>query len=336
MEIDGIVPMRDFRRIDSKMSQKDGMKLLAGRLGLSAEKVRKLVRDRYPCGCPKEERRGFSSCYVKCFLMSDILFTDVLHVGYEELAHLGVGRRYLCNRILRAVVAGTCDAIDRSGKSGDFPPRSWMDERSAEITRKVQEDALNTVKSDKKELLQSIKVRMRNMSTQVLLDIADHCDAIRSRVAKSASRDPWSGLECLSGILRECRSRFYRVARSDDLKNRRRARRKSKFHRKPTEGFGTVSRRLAHAGFSVLLRGLTDLRKLMDPAVPNWYRRPTDPDWEEGLRGSRKPVVLKRRAMFDRYGLGSVPGITEPIDASEWGKVRTDWTMSEVKERFGK
>ena len=320
------------------MTQKEGIVLLTGRLGLTGGKLQELVRDRYPVGSPKEEKRGLRTCTVKCFLKSDIMFTDILHTDYEELKHLGIGRRYLMNKILRAVVSGTCDSIDPTGRSGDFPPRSWMDRGKAEKIRAVQEKSLNIVKVENARLLQSIKVRLRAAATHILVYMAMHCDAIRTTVCRSALMDQSSGLRCLSDLLVAYRDKFYRRVRSDDLKNRRRARRKSKFHRKPTENFGTVSRRLAHARFSVLYRGVTDLRKLLDPEVPNWYRRPTDEDWTEGMRcgeeGHRIPKTLCRKAMFRRYGLGSIPGLTEPVNDTDWFSLKTDWSVKEAKDLF--
>lgn len=330
--LEGITAIREFPRISGKMTQKDGIRLLAKRLGLTGGRLKELVRDRYPTGNPKEEKRGLNTCLVKCFLKSDIMFTDILHTDYDELKHLGIGRRYLTNKILRAVVAGTCDSMDPTGKAGDFPPRSWMDKDKAERMRVIQEKSLNIVKVENAKLLQSIKVRLRMAATQILVYMARHCDAIRTTVCRAAVSDRSNGLRCLSDILVAYRNKFYRRVRSDDLKNRRRARRKSKFHRKPTEAFGTVSRRLAHAGYSVLFRGMTDLKKLLDPNVPNWYRRPTDEDWTEGMRnGHRIPKTFCRKAMFRRYGLGSIPGLTEPVTDTEWGNLKTDWSMKEAK-----
>lgn len=321
--------------MNKPMSQREGLRILAGRLGLSGGKLNELVRDRYPVGFPKEEKRGLRTCTVKCFLKSDIMFTDVLHTGYGELKYLGIGRRYLINKILRAVVAGTCDSMDGTGMAGDFPPRSWMVPFKAEKMRLVQKKSLSLVKDENSRLLQSIKVRLRSASTQILEHMALHCDAIRANVGKATSNDPGCGLRCLSDILVAYRKKFFNRVRSDDLKNRRRARRKSKFHRKPTEAFGTVSRRLAHAGYSVLFRGMTDLKKLLDPSVPNWYRRPTDEDWKEGMRnGHRIPKSFRRVSMFKRYGLGSIPGLTEPLTDDEWTHAKTDWSMDEVRERF--
>lgn len=333
--LEGIIAVREFPKITGKMTQKEGIKLLAGRLGLTGGKLQELVRDRYPVGNPKEEKRGLKTCTVKCFLKSDIMFTDILHTDYEELKYLGIGRRYLINKILRAVVSGTCDSIDPTGKAGDFPPRSWMNSVKAEKMRIIQEKSLNIVKVENARLLQSVKVRLRSVATHILVYMAMHCDAIRTTVHRSALIDKSSGLRCLSDLLIAYRDKFYRRVRSDDLKNRRRARRKSKFHRKRTESFGTVSRRLAHAGFGVLYRGVTDLRKLLDPEIPNWYRRPTDEDWTEGMRnGHRIPKTFCRKAMFRRYGLGPIPGLTVPVQDSDWNDLKTDWSVKEAKDLF--
>lgn len=315
------------------MTQSEGLKLLSGRLGFTGGRLRRLVRDRYPLGCPKEEKRGLRSCCVKCFLRSDIMFTDVLHAGYDELKYLGIGRRYLTNKILRSIVAGECDAQDWTRVAGDFQPRSWMSPRKAERMREVQERCLYLVKNVNAKLLQSVKVRLRNASTHILLEISENCDRIRSMVREAALVKEGSGLRRFSRFLVEYRNRFNLETRKIDIRNRKIAKKKRKFHRTSSKPYGTVGRRMAHLGFSVLTRGLTDLRKLVDPNMPNWFRRPTDSDWSEGMGpNGRKPRTFNRKTTFVRHGLGDIPGVTTPVSSDEWFDLRTDWKMAEVKK----
>ena len=341
-EMDDLFSVVEYRTIDGPMSLKDGMHVLLGRLGMSCGKARKAVRDRYPSVAPKEERRSMGDFRVKCFVRSDILFTDVLHAGYDELRHLGIGRRYLVNKVLRAVVSGTCDAYDCTGQSGDFPPRSWLTQDAASSAMDVQSRAIMEVKVDGAKLLKSVKVRMQRASTDVLKCLSERCAEIRKGVREAVIKGEMTGLEYLSGVLDGFKDEYTYRIRVFDIKNRRKRAKmrrrirpdKYETKKRPFER-NTKSRQKSHIAFGLFLRGITDLRKLLDPSVPNWYRRPTDEDWTEGSRPgfSRKPVCMNRRALFRRNGLGDIPGITISIGAEDWSSARTDWTVDEARSR---
>jgi hypothetical protein len=327
MELEGLTPIQTFPVVDRPMSIGEGIEIMAHRLGLSGGRIRELARDRYPSRNPVEEGRSISKFKIKCFLRSDIIFTDILHTGYEELKHIGLGRRYLINKILRAVVAGTCDSVDPTGLSGDFPPRSWLGEEKARYVKSVQEKCLKAVKHDDAKLLKSIKVRLRGISTQILISLAERCDAIRTISRRFIQDGLGSGLRGFSNMLVSYRKRFIYQTRTFDCKNRKkRSKRKYK------------GRSKSHKGFSVFVRSVCDLRKLLDPSIPNWYRRPTDEDRNESGKSedinTRKPFHYKRISTFRKYGFSSIPGITEPVKAEEWNALRVDWTMSEARERF--
>jgi len=331
--LDGLVPLREFESIDKDMTPQEGVRILCRRLGTTPARVRREVRDRHPSGHPKEERRSLDRCHPKCFLRFDIMFTDVLHTCYWEMKHLGLGRRYLVNKILRAVLAGMCDAEDPTGAAGDFSPRSWTGDLRAGATKEVQLKCLDALKRGEAKLLQSVKVRLRKASTQVLLELEQRCPAIRS-MSRKAYASGASGLRWLSDMLTEYRRRFYRETRFDDFRNRMRRVKKKASTSGRSKTFRIAVLRKAHMSFSVFLRGMNDLRKLLDPSVPSWYRRPTDDDWKEGLRGSRIPVGISRGTTFRKYGLGPVPGIDGPLPAEEWARTRTDWSLSEARALF--
>lgn len=343
-----IESVQEFPVIDKKMSLAEGMKILAHRLNLSGARIQKLARDRCPMGSVKEERGSLKTFNVKCFLKSDIVFSDILHSGYHELKFLGIGRRYLINKILRSVLAGICDALDPTGQAGDFPPKSWMTTDQAERLTGMQQIAISVMKKDNAKLLQSLKVRLRRMATHVLLCIVAYISAIRKEVKKVSAKRLDMGVRRFSDLLCEYKDRFDYKVRKEDHKNRRKAvkrRRKkrymlfkSKKHYSGTNRLrNALKKTYEHMGASVLTRGLTDLRKTLDPTVPNWYRRPTDEDWNEGQRSDRrKPRTFRRKALFRKYGLGDIPGLTEPVTAQEWFGLRTDYTAQEVRDSFKK
>lgn len=320
--------MREYRRIEGPTPLKEGMMILAGRLGLSWERIRRLARDRHPSPVPKEERHSRDKFRCRCFLRSDIIFTDVLHTGYEELRHVGLGRWYLTCRILRAVVAGTCDYHDRSGQAGDFPPRSWMDSCAAERMKDLQERCLREVRSGEPGLMKSIQVRLRRVATPALMVLADSSGMIRSAVRRRLEAGTGSGLRCLSDILIASRKNLFTRARYADVTNRTRRRQVRSQTRRDRR-----SDVRSHNSYSLLKRGLNDLRKLMDPAVPCWWRRPTDEDWSEGMAPGRqrRPVSLSRGVLMANHGFGEIPGLCTPLSADDWGKVRTDWTVAEAR-----
>lgn len=327
MVLEGIEPVRTYPIVDKQMSIGEGIEIMAHRLGLSGGKIRELARDRYPSPTPVEEKRSISKFKIKCFVRSDIVFTDILHTGYEELKNLGLGRRYLINKILRAVVAGTCDSVDTTGLAGDFPPRSWLSKEKAEYIKDVQLKSLHAVKQEDAKLLKSIKVRLKRISTQILISLSEHCDAIRTISRRFIQDGLGGGLRGFSNMLISYRKKFLYQTRKEDCKNRKK-RSKRKYQ----------IRALAHKGSSFFVRSICDLRKLLDPSIPNWYRRPTDDDWfENGLTediNTRKPFHFKRISTFRKYGFGSIPGITEPVKAEEWRTLKFDWTISEARERF--
>jgi hypothetical protein len=283
-------------------------------------------------GSVLEERRSLDRL-PKCFVTFDILMTDVLHAGYDEVRRLGIGRRYLVNRVLRAVFSGKCDAADPTGRAGDFAPRSWMDRARAEAVLELQTRCLGEFRTGEARLLKSVRVRLGKASTHVLLELERNCSAIRS-LSRGAYASGRSGLEAFSDMLVAYRKRLFRETRLFDYKNRKRRRRVKAWTSGKSKDFVSAAKRKAHMGFSVFLRSVCDLRKLLDPNVPNWFRRPTDEDWAEGMRGegSRRPPFFKRRNMLRRYGIGPVPGISGPVDEDTWRSLRTDWSLSEARE----
>lgn len=327
MELEGLNPIMTFPVVDKPMSIGEGIEIMAHRLGLSGGRIRELARDRYPSRNPVEEGRSISKFKIKCFLRSDIIFTDILHTGYKELKFIGLGRRYLINRILRAVLAGTCDSVDTTGLAGDFPPRSWLPDEKAEYIKEIQTKCLRRMKHDDAKLLKSIKVRLRGISTQILISLSEHCDAIRTISRRFIQDGLGSGLRGFSNMLVSYRKKFLYQTRTFDCKNRKkRSKRKYK------------GRSRSHKGFSIFVRSVCDLRKLLDPSIPNWYRRPTDNDWNESGKtediNTRKPFHYRRISTFKKYGFGSIPGITEPVKAEEWKDLKIDWTMDEARSRF--
>lgn len=329
--LDGLLPMREYTRIDAKTPVRDGMRVFAKRLGLSAAKVRAMVRDRCPAGSAAEERRSLDKI-PRSFVAFDVMFTDVLHAGYDEVRHLGIGRRYLVNKVLRAVFSGKCDAADPTGRAGDFSPRSWMDQSTAEEVLKLQARCLEEFRTGEAGLLKSVRVRLGKASTHVLLELERNCSAIRS-LSRGAYASGCSGLRAFSDMLVAYRKRLFRETRLFDFKNRKRRRRVKAWTSGKSKDFQSATKRKAHMGFSVFLRSVYDLRKLLDPNVPNWFRRPTDEDWAEGLRGegSRRPPFFKRSNMLRRYGIGPVPGISGPVDEDTWRSLKTDWSLDEAR-----
>lgn len=346
MKVDNLVPMIDFPRITKEMSISEGIKILSSRIGLSITQVQKLARDRCPLREVLEERRHTNTFKVKCFLKSDIIFSDILHTGYDELRFLGIGRRYLINKILRSILAGVCDALDPSGRSGDFPPRSWLTPDTAEKIKGVQLIGLNIVKKENVKQLQSIKVRLRRVATPILLALTEQISGIRKEVRKASKINLFSGLKRFSKILKDYKKKFYSKTREYDIGNRKKVLKKQKKRKAilikanwkysgTRDLFKAVKRSESMRGYSLLARSLTALRKLVDPKVPNWYRRPTDIDWSEGIRSEkRKPHQLHRRTLFRKYGLGDIPGITLPLSVENWSSVRTSWTTQEVRDLF--
>lgn len=330
-DIDGLVPMRSFKVLDRDMPRLSGMRLLAERLGLSAAKAREMTRDRSPEEGVAEERRSLDRL-PKCFVTFDILMTDVLHTGYGELKHIGIGRRYLVNKVLRAVLAGKCDAEDVTGSAGDFLPRSWMIPSRAKSMHDIQVRCLEEFMVGEAKLLKSVRVRLGKASTHVLLELERNCSAIRS-LSRGAYASGRSGLRAFSDMLVAYRKRLFRETRLFDFKNRKRRRRVKAWTSGKSKDFQSATKRKAHMGFSVFLRSVYDLRKLLDPNVPNWFRRPTDDDWAEGMRGrgSRRPPFFKRSNMLRRYGIGPVPGISGPVDEDTWRSLKTDWSLDEAR-----
>ena len=335
----------EFRRVTERMELRDGMRILIRRLGLTVQKLHAMVRDRYPSADTKKENGHLGKFRIKCFLRSDITFSDVLHVGYDELALLGVGRRYLVNRILRTILSGMCDSLDTSGRAGDFPPRSWLTPDHAEFVRGVQEECIHAMKIENAGKLESLKARLRLMSTPLLISLSESCQVIRSEVRKASVRGLDKGIEKFSDMLKKFKKLFFYGTRKDDVKNRIRAVRREgrgllkyrplAYYGKHRKLSNSVRRQRAHKAESTLRMSLTDLRKSLDPRIMNWYRRPSDPDWYEGMRSDRrKPVLFNRKLVFRRHGLCEIPGITGDVTAEEWWSLRTDWKIAEVRRRF--
>lgn len=348
----GLVPVREFPRLSPGIGLRDGLYLLMHRLGLSTARTLAAMRDRHPVyflnQVPKEQLNYYKLCR-KCFLSFDLVFHDILHTDEDELRHVGMGRRYLLNRLLRTVLAGLCDSLDASGRAGDFPAYSGLPEDQAAKVRGVQETCLRFMKEDPDgaRLLQSLKVRIRRVATPVLKDLAKHAGSLRTEVRKGASEGLYGGMRRFSDLLVEIKGKFTYSVNKDELYKRKAARKKEKSKHDRLYYVltnGIYDRRIYKWGrrhgrnkaASILKKGLTDLRRFLDPSIPNWYRRPSDGDWEEGLRHERRklrgPTLANR---LPQYGMGNLPGLTEPLDGSNWKDVRTDWTAQEARERYG-
>mgnify|MGYP003295324268 CR=1 FL=1 len=348
--VEGLGPGLEFPRITSETGFDSGIRVMVRRLGLTQAGVIRLMQDRSPDGDFKYRMRGFSPCRFRRghYLKFDLIFSDILHTGYDELRHLGVGRRYLSNRIMRSVLAGLCDGFDPTGRAGDFPPRSWLDaERQKEVVA-AQKKALEIMDVDQYNLRHSLQVRLGTMSTGCLQAVADRCEAIRRLVRSVAAKDPEQGLRAFSDMLVNYRKEFNRKLNGDILKRKRDYLRKKR-------GFKAVDFRMSQRHYGQgeyktwrrlnrltcqqahrkLRTAQTEIRRLQDPKLPCWYRRPSDPDWDE-RRTNRPgtPFTPERKRDLARYGFGGIPGLTEPLSAEDWGKARTDWTVAEARENY--
>lgn len=344
-DLDGLQPLRDFPRITGKMSVHDGVLLLTRRLGLTPQRARERARRYTPTKPAKVENQAAWKLAPKNYLEFDVLYTEVLHTGYDELRHLGFGRRYLINRILRAVLAGICDGFDPSGRAGDFPDRTAFEQGVADEIFRIQRKAIQVMNIDGYHLLLSLKVRMQSMATSVLQALNGRLPDIRRLVGAVARRDPGQGLRGFSDFLINFKKSFEYRINGELQKSRRHATAKRcrlglcLFRTPPFyNGRKRVEREYARLRKKipnrVLVKSQTDLRRRMDPNIPCWWRRPTDADWKEGRRKEPKAPGLERKEIFARYGMSGIPGLTEPLRIEDWGKARTDWLIAEVRENY--
>lgn len=350
IRIEGLEPMREFPRVTSEMPFTEGIQILMRRLGLNTDKVRKALRDRLPEGvCGQGDFHAYK-LNVRHYLQFDLIFTDILHTGYEELKCLGLGRKYLINRIQRQLCAGLCDGLDPTGRTGDYPPQSWLDES---LRKKVAETQLQVLDLMDRKLFKkrhSLQVRMSQMSTGCLQALTEHLDEIRRLVRSLASKDSELGLKAFGDFLDRFRKSFNNQINGDLEKSRQAfKKRKSKLHYKlfkaaqrrfasgrnyQSKSYGRL---LCQQAYRTLRKAQTDLRRFQDPNIPSWYRRPSDEDWQEQIRKDRRErhiKVLDRRDQLGRYGLGGIPGLTEPIRTEDFGTLRTDWTIAEARENY--
>lgn len=321
--LDGLVGLQDYPRITGPVDFTEGILTMTRRLRLSPERVRRLAKDRCPFRPAKVENQAAKHFRFRHYLTFDVVYTDILHTGYEELKHLGLGRRYLKNRLLRAVLAGVCDGMDPTRRSGDFSPRSWMDERTREEVLKVQREAIRILEVEQTGLWHSVKTRFYRFSTAVLQAFCTRLPEIREMVGRESSLDPRNGLKAFSRYLSQTKTACDRKRDRYMLwlwkRQRKHQNRKACRIRRPR---------------TVLEKACVELRRRLDPKQPCWYRRPTDADWREERKSSWTHHVfasLHRRDQLKNVGLGKIPGISAPIKDTDWFFARTDWTVSEAR-----
>ena len=86
--------------------------------------------------------------------------------------------------------------------------------------------------------------------------------------------------------------------------------------------------------WKLLQMKITDLKRVLDPKIPYWYRRPSDIDWNEGERSDKRKIRFNpSKSLIEKHGLKEVPGITIPIDPKDWNNIRTDWRLNEIRKK---
>ena len=321
--LDGLVGLQDYPRITGPVDFTEGILTMTRRLRLSPERVRRLAKDRCPVRPAKVENQAAKHFRFRHYLTFDVVYTDILHTGYEELKHLGLGRRYLKNRLLRAVLAGVCDGMDPTRRAGDFSPRSWMDEQTRKEVLKIQREVIRILEVEQAGLWRSVKVRFYRFSTAVLQAFCTRLPEIREMVGRESSLDPRNGLKAFSRYLSQTKTACDRkrdYTRNWWWSHQRKTRRRRYYKIWKAQ--------------STLTKACVELRRRLDPKQPCWYRRPTDADWREERKSSWSHHVfasLHRRDQLKNVGLGKIPGISAPINDTDWFFARTDWTVSEAR-----
>lgn len=346
VQLDDLIPINDYPVIKSDISFDDGINILVSRLGLTVSRVRALSRDRYPCKPAVVENNKPCHLNLRNFIQFDIIFTDILHTSYEELKHIGVGRRWLTCHIFRGIISGICDSLDNSGVSGDFPPRSWFDDSKSAMIENVQNEALKILKHECKKQYDSVRVRLSRISTCMLKSLSDSVSEIRKRVRKAETCRRGSGIVEFDLIFRSFLKKFKKVVNYNLINSRLASRRKD--YKLRSRLFHTfmhfkntrirlekkLERVKRQKTWKILRMKITDLKRVMDPKIPYWYRRPSDIDWNEGERSDRRKVRFHASVYLKhRHGIDTVPGITAPIDPKEWNNVKTDWKLDEIRKK---
>lgn len=350
LRIEGLEPMREFPRITSEMSFKEGIGILMRRLGLTTDKVRKALRDRFPEGVCGSGDLHAHKLNVRHYLQFDIIFNDILHTGFEELRHLGLGRKYLINRIQRQLCAGLCDGFDPTGRTGDYPIHSWLDEIQLKQVDEIQLKVLDLMDRKLFRKRHALQVRMSQMSTGCLKALLGHLDEIRRLVRSLAAKDSELGLKAFGDFLVNFRKEFNNRINGELLRSREVFKKRKSmlsywgfrlsriwFMSGKNYRFRAYERLICQQAHRTLRKAQTDLRRFQDPDIPNWYRRPSDEDWNEQIRKDRrerKIMTPRKKNQLGRYGLGGIPGLTEPIRAEDFGNLRTDWTIAEARENY--
>ena len=214
--IDNLAPMVDVPSVEQGMSFSEAMeRVFLPRVGMTHMDAYMAVNDRMPKPVSEASVRQNVRTSVwnhriavpNDVLRLSLLLDDVLHVGDSEVRAVGLFRKHRCAVITRAILSGLCDGIDRTLKSGDFPPKSWMTSSEAERVSKVQQACRDWLYKGGKVSRNSVTMRLFRASDAVLEGLFSLVPKLRKAVGMAVRADlagnPSVGLSCLGAGLAE-------------------------------------------------------------------------------------------------------------------------------------